>query len=173
MNCVFIEAESLEKKGGWVVDTASVEMLGSAYLMAHGMGVPVEDASGKIDIPEDGEYAIYALTRDWTAVWEGAESVGKFKILIDGHPLSGVLGTNGGEWAWQLAGSLSLAKGEHSLALHDLSGFNGRCDCIYITDSHDAPSNKREDIDALRKKLGNDGACIMTVRGEGYRYQEP
>jgi DNA-binding response OmpR family regulator len=26
---------------------------------------------------------------------------------------------------------------------------------------------------ALRKKLGNDGSCIMTVRGEGYRYQEP
>ena len=26
---------------------------------------------------------------------------------------------------------------------------------------------------ALRKKLGNDGSCIMTVRGEGYRYQKP
>ncbi|MBQ3098661.1 MAG: response regulator transcription factor [Kiritimatiellae bacterium] len=25
----------------------------------------------------------------------------------------------------------------------------------------------------LRKKLGDDGACIMTVRGAGYRYQKP
>ena len=154
MNCVFIEAESLEKKGGWVVDTASVEMLGSAYLMAHGMGVPVEDASGKIDIPEDGEYAIYALTRDWCAVWEGAQSLGKFEILINGQALPGILGTNGGEWAWQLAGKVYITKGKHTIALHDLTGFNGRCDAIYITDSDDAPSSKREDIDALRRELG-------------------
>lgn len=154
MNCIFIEAESLECRGGWVVDTASAEVLNSAYLMAHGMGAPVEDARGEIDIPCDGEYSVWALTRDWTAVFGVKDSAGKFEIHLDGQPLENVLGTSGDEWAWQLSGKKFLSKGKHTLALHDLTGFNGRCDAIYITDGTDTPSSKREDIEELRKRLG-------------------
>ena len=32
---IFIEAESLSHKGGWTVETQSMETIGSAYLMAH------------------------------------------------------------------------------------------------------------------------------------------
>ena len=35
---IFIEAESFKEKGGWVIDSASMETIHSAYLMAHGMG---------------------------------------------------------------------------------------------------------------------------------------
>lgn len=154
MNSIFIEAEGLQRLGGWVVDTASAEVLGSAYIMAHGMGIPVEDALGEIDIPEDGEYRIWALTRDWTAIWNVSDPAGKFEILVDGHTLCNTLGTNGSDWAWQLAGKLTLGKGKHTLALHDLTGFNARCDAIYITDSDDAPKNDRAEINALRQRLG-------------------
>lgn len=40
---LFIEAESFAKKGGWVVDQQFMDLMGSSYLMAHGMGEPVED----------------------------------------------------------------------------------------------------------------------------------
>lgn len=40
MTQIFIEAESFYEKGGWVVDTQSMEMIHSAYLMAHGMDIP-------------------------------------------------------------------------------------------------------------------------------------
>ncbi|MDR1456263.1 MAG: hypothetical protein LBJ01_11470, partial [Tannerella sp.] len=42
---LFIEAESFATKGGWVVDQQFMDLMGSPYLMAHGMGVPVGDAS--------------------------------------------------------------------------------------------------------------------------------
>ena len=135
MNELWIEAESLQTKGGWVVDTGAMENLHSAYLMAHGIGVPVADAQDTFEILCDGEYHIWALTRDWTAVWQVADPAGKFKILLDGVELPNVLGTNGKDWAFQYAGSLKLSKGKHTLSLHDLTGFNGRCDAIYITDS--------------------------------------
>lgn len=153
MNEIFIEAESFKNKGGWVVDTASMETIHSAYLMAHGMGEPVDDAVTEFDISNSGVYNIWALTRDWTAVWNIKNPAGKFKIKLDGIELKETLGTNGKEWAWQLAGKAMLKKGHHTIALHDLTGFNGRCDAIYITDSDVIPNNNISVIDEMRRKL--------------------
>jgi hypothetical protein len=150
---IFIEAESMKDRGGWVVDTASVEVIHSAYIMAHGMGVPVSDAVTDFYLDGDGEYSIWALTRDWTAVWGVSDPAGKFEILIDGVRMPYTLGTNGKDWSWQPAGRVCLAGGVHSLSLHDLTGFNGRCDAIYITDSELAPSSAVADIDKMRERL--------------------
>ena len=54
-NKLLIEAESFSKKGGWVVDPQFVEQMGSPYLLAHGMGVPVLDAVTNISIKNDGK----------------------------------------------------------------------------------------------------------------------
>ena len=151
MGDIFIEAESFIDKGGWVTDTSSMETIHSSYLMAHGMGEPVKDAFTTFEISHDGEYSIWALTRDWTAVWGVKDSVGKFKIKADGIPLETTLGTNGKEWAWQLAGKVHMEKGSHSISLHDLTGFNGRCDAIYITDSAKIPSDDISAIDEMRR----------------------
>ena len=164
MDCIFIEAESLNNHGGWVVDTASAESIGSAYLMAHGMGIPVDDAYGEINIPSDGEYYVWALTRDWTALWSVAEPLGKFIIKLDGNDLSNTLGTNGSEWAWQLAGKLFLDQGKHTLALHDLTGFNGRCDAILVTNCADTPCSTKDGIEKLRQKYNwKDIICDQAV----------
>ena len=40
---ILIEAESMDSYGGWVLDQQSMASMGSPYLLAHGMGVPVED----------------------------------------------------------------------------------------------------------------------------------
>lgn len=153
MNEIWIEAESLKNKGGWVVDSGSMEMIRSAYLMAHGMGVPVADAYDNIEIACDGDYSVWALTRDWTATWNVSDPAGKFEILIDGKPLPETLGTNGKDWAWQNAGQAHLEKGVHSFSLHDLTGFNGRCDAIYITDSKVIPDSSAESIEKMRQRL--------------------
>lgn len=148
----FIEAESFKNKGGWVVDQQSMESIHSSYIMAHGMGNAVDDAVTTTEL-EGGEYNIWVLTRDWTAVWDVCDSAGKFELLIDKKSTGITLGTNGGRWAWQHAGKVKLKSGTHTLALHDLTGFNARCDAIYFTTSSNKPSDDISEIDKLRKRL--------------------
>ena len=59
---LFIEAESFSNKGGWKVDQQFMDLMGSPYLLAHGMGVPVDDASTEVTFPEKGEYYVYVRT---------------------------------------------------------------------------------------------------------------
>jgi hypothetical protein len=39
--CALVEAESFENCGGWVVDQQFMDLMGSPYLLAHGLGEPV------------------------------------------------------------------------------------------------------------------------------------
>lgn len=149
MGNIFIEAESFRNLGGWVIDSTSSEVMGSAYLMAHGLGCPVDNAKSNFTVEEDGEYSVFARTRDWTATFHRGTPAGLFKILIDGQDFGCSLGNNGAEWAWQNSGRIALAKGEHSIELVDLTGFNGRCDAIFI--SKDViPPNGQEELKAFR-----------------------
>jgi len=150
---IFIEAESFQDRGGWTVDQQSMEVLGSAYLMAHGMGVPVADANTEIFIEDGGRYEVFAYTRDWTSVWNVRDSAGKFLVKIDGTALEQTLGTNGKDWSWQKAGEIELSKGRHTLSLTDLTGFNGRVDAIYLTNEGLAPKNGVEEMEKLRRRL--------------------
>lgn len=151
----FIEAESFQKLGGWVIDQQSVDQMGSPYVMAHGLGVPVEDACTTFSVEEEGFYKVWARTRDWTAVWEVPSSAGRFTALIDNYPLENTLGVNGPDWAWQLAGRIHLYAGEHYLKLHDLTGFNGRCDALLISnDPEFEPDSAPTAVEVLRRELG-------------------
>ena len=51
---LFLEAESFRTLGGWVVDPSAMHRMGSAYLMAHGAGVPVADAETEFEITARG-----------------------------------------------------------------------------------------------------------------------
>lgn len=51
---LLLEAESFDTLGGWVTETQSMQTIGSAYIMAHGMGVPVADAETTIELAEAG-----------------------------------------------------------------------------------------------------------------------
>ncbi len=150
---IFLEAEGFQNKGGWVIDQQSIPVIHSAYLMAHGMGEPVADATTGFEVPEAAEYSVWALTRDWTAPWQVKNPIGTYQIAVDGVRFSQVLGTNGADWAWQRAGRISLSSGRHTLSLCDLTGFNGRCDAVYLTTSEMPPSNLLSDIDSLRETL--------------------
>ncbi len=153
MAYLWLEAESFENLGGWVVDSQSMDQMGSAYVMAHGMGVPVADAETTHEIPESGKYIVWARTRDWTAVWKRGTPAGQFKVIINGTELPEVLGTNGTEWGWQRAGKVDLEAGNAKFALHDLTGFNGRCDALYLTtDTAEVPANDSKELAAMRRE---------------------
>ncbi|NDW10773.1 FAD-dependent oxidoreductase [Dysgonomonas sp. 520] len=153
---LFVETESFENKGGWVVDQQFMDLMGSSYLMAHGLGRPVEDASTTVYFPEGGTYNIYVRTFNWTSPWFGGEGPGKFQLKVNGKKVSGDLGTRGDAWMWQSAGKVSVKKGNANIALHDLTGFNGRCDAIYFaTDENDTPPSDVAELEAFRKKMTN------------------
>lgn len=129
---VCVEAERFADLGGWVNDAQFMDQMGSPFLLAHGMGTPVADATTEVAVPADGLYNVYARTRNWTAPWS-PHAAGTFRILVNGEALPNELGTGSGEWRWQRAGAVRLAAGTARLALRDLTGFDGRCDAVCLT----------------------------------------
>ena len=130
---LFVEAESFSVKGGWQVDQQFMDVMGSPYLLAHGAGVPVEDASAQVRLPGKGEWHLFVRTFNWASPWYDGEGPGKFKVAVDGDELSETLGAAGSKWMWQYAGSFETASRNISVALKDMTGFDGRCDALYFS----------------------------------------
>lgn len=150
---LFVECESFKTLGGWVVDPHSIPQLGSSYVMAHGYGKPVADCVTKARFYEPGTYMVWARTRDWTAVWHRGTPAGKFQIFVGEKALPEILGTNGEPWTWQKAGTVQITDENLNpeIRLHDLTGFNGRCDALYFTtDAAFTPPNDPQAMDAFR-----------------------
>ena len=80
---ILLEAESFANKGGWVIDQQSMDVMGSPYLMAHGMGVPVKDAETTVTFKETGNYRVFVRTRNWAARWSNNDVPGKFQLIIN------------------------------------------------------------------------------------------
>src|SRR5690606_5778184 len=123
--------------GGWVLDQQFITEMFNPYLLAHGMGTPVEDASTNIELDELGEYHLWARTKNWAGVWdqqiEPTICPGRFQISIDNQLIPHVFGTQDHHWAWEYAGKIEITKHQVNLKLHDLTGFNGRCDGIVLS----------------------------------------
>ena len=128
-----LEAEAFADKGGWVVDQQFMDIMGSSYLLAHGMGTPVTDAVTSIVLPDKGAYHIYVRTYNWTSPWHNGEGPGRFRLGVNGHRLPAELGATGKNWIWQYAGMATVESPCIKVSLHDLTGFDGRCDAIYFS----------------------------------------
>ena len=151
---LLLEAENFSKKGGWVVDQQFMDLMGSSYLMAHGMGVPVEDAEISVEFPTTGKYNVYVRTFNWTSPWYDGEGPGKFQLRLNGEKIGPVLGAAGNEWYWQKAGRVNIKKKDNNvIALQDLTGFNGRVDAIYFTQDNLPPPNELGTLGQFRKKM--------------------
>ncbi len=145
---ILLEAEQFKDYGGWVLDAQFIEEMGSSYLLAHGMGVPVADAVTAFET-EAGMYDIYVRTKDWVP----SHHPGSFKVRIDGTELNEIFGTKGEEWIWQKGESIYLDAGRHTIVLHDLTGFEGRCDAVYLTKCEDVPPQDASNV-WRKEKLG-------------------
>ena len=149
---VLVEAESFADHGGWKLDTQFIEVMGSPYLMAHGLGRRVDDAVTKVTFPSAGEWNLWVRTKDWVGPWNAAGAPGKFQVLVNGEPIETVFGASGDQWHWQSGGKVKLPAGEVTLQLHDLTGFNGRCDALFFSQSDEAPDNSSEILPAWRRR---------------------
>ncbi|KAK0767883.1 hypothetical protein LTR38_018227, partial [Friedmanniomyces endolithicus] len=128
---ILVEAEAFDDYGGWVLDSQFEMEMGSPYLLAHGNGVPVADATTTISIPlvDRGNYKVWVRAKDWVP----GHHPGRFEVIVDDTVLETEFGANDMDWNWQLGGSVDLPPGEVQLTLHDLTGFCGRCDAIFLT----------------------------------------
>jgi hypothetical protein len=128
---VLVEAAGFKNLGGWKLDTQHYHQMGGNYLLAHGMGKPVANATTSVQVPEAGEWHVWVRNRDWCkGDWE---SPGRFKVHVNGKPLAKTFGQGAKEWHWESGGSVQLKAGAVELALEDLTGFDGRCDAILLT----------------------------------------
>ena len=150
---ILIETESFSNHGGWKLDTQFIREMGSPYLLAHGLGTPVEDATTSIEVNDGGSYQLFARTKDWVARWGAKGQPGRFQIIVNGNPVKASFGTQGAKWNWQAGGQVTLKKGTNTLALSDLTGFNGRCDAIYLTSSKEVPPNDSQILGNWRREL--------------------
>lgn len=150
---ILLEAEGFRHHGGWVVDQQAIAAMGSPYLLAHGLGVPVADATTSAAVPEPGTYRVLVRTKDWVARWNAPGAPGRFQLLVNGKPLAETFGTKGADWFWHEGGTVELTGKQVTLALRDLTGFEGRCDAIVLTsDPGFVPPNEPEALQAFRRK---------------------
>lgn len=157
---LLVEAESFQNKGGWVVDPQFALQMGSPYLLAHGMGKPVENASTSVNFPATGEFHVWVRTKNWVpGNWDAP---GRFKLIVNGKEVETVLGTIAG-WNWQYAGVVSVDKREAKVELQDLTGFEGRCDAIYFSTLKAEPPSEPLAMSEWRKKMMGEGAKPRTT----------
>ena len=95
--------------------------MGSPYLLAHGCGIRVLDATASVNVPDAGEWRVWVRSRKWT------EGAGAFKVCVGGNLLSRTFGVSQSEWTWEDGGTVQLEKGNVRIALVDQDGFDGRC----------------------------------------------
>ena len=162
---VLVEAEGFDEHGGWLIDTQFIDLMGSPYLLAHGMGNPVADAETTVNFPAAGKYHVYVRTVDWVAKFGAEGSPGRFQVLVNGEPLKATFGTEGSGWLWQSGGEVEIAAGKQSVKLHDLTGYEGRCDAILFTTSEQRPSNDHQVLAPWRKALLGHSQDVMIKDG--------
>ncbi len=149
-NVILIEAESFTDKGQWVVDQQFIEIMGSSYLLAHGLGKPVMNASTNVSFSNSGSYHLWVRTKDWAPYPVGP---GKFKIYINAAESDSLFGSNGlAEWQWYYGGQVEVKSGDNLVSIKDLTGFDARVDAILFTDSDNyRPPDELKSLDKLRR----------------------
>jgi hypothetical protein len=161
-NSVMVLATTFADKGDWIVEQQFVLQMGSSYLLAHGIGTPLEkDAVTTVEVPAEGDYHLLVRTKNWTAFWSEGKTPGIFSVKVDGVADAAEFGTGcegatrseRAAWYWQQGGTWHLTAGTHTLALHDLTGFDGRCDALILTTSDEVPDRSLETYCALRESL--------------------
>ena len=123
-----------------------------------------------------GTYHLWVRTKDWVAKWNAPGAPGKFQVTINGQSLPETFGTKGADWGWADGGTVQIEKPETQIGLHDLTGFDGRCDAIFF--SKDAAAEHPKDGETLAKwrraRLGlpekpiDAGHYDLVVVGGGY-----
>ncbi len=151
METIWIDALEFDNYGGFIKDTQFVREMGQGYLLADGVGEPVEPAVVKFCIKENGYYRFFIRTKNWCV---GYDPDG-LKIAVDNviySHISGVMQIAG--WYFEVAADFELETGEHELKVYDTTGWCGRFADIVITDDYDfTPSPEVNKLKKQRAKI--------------------
>lgn len=158
---LLLEAAQFQHHGGWGLDSQHMDQMGSGYLIAHGIGRPVDDAVAKVRFAATGTYRVWVRTRDWVGPWKTPDTPdtkrahgepGIFKLKVDGKAV-GTFGNEGAEWHWQDGGTVEIEKMDAQISLHDLTGFAGRCAGVFLTqDTALTPPDGGDALAAFRRE---------------------
>ncbi|KAH8802986.1 FAD dependent oxidoreductase-domain-containing protein [Xylogone sp. PMI_703] len=146
---ILVEAEAFDDFGGWVLDSQFEMEMGSPYLLAHGNGKLVADATTSIFIENAGEYNVWVRAKDWVP----GHHPGRFTVAVNGIALDVQFGANDQDWNWQFGGKVRLSTGKTRLLLHDLAGFCGRCDAIFFSRDDLPPPEAGNEARAWRRRF--------------------
>lgn len=184
LSALLLEAESFSNPGGWVLDQQFMDVMGSPYLLAHGLGRPVADATMPLDdlAAIDG-CRLWVRTRDWVS----PHGPGRFTVRIE-EKAGGVggggsilweskeLGVGNPDWQWIDAGRVKVEKkgggggGRWRVALHDLTGFEGRVDALFFGAANEKPPEtwaERKRLLGLPEQPSEAGSYDFVVVGGG------
>jgi len=156
---LLVEAESFSDYGGWVHDILAFGKTHSAHLLAHGAGRPVADAVTRVAFPQTGTYHVYVSTYNWTSPWYDGKGPGAFQLLVNGSVVGDTLGVKGNCWEWQYAGDVNIKNRSTIVALHDLTGFEGRVDAVWFTKGTNLPERK------AKEAVRHEGYDLVVVGG--------
>jgi hypothetical protein len=148
---VWIEAEQFADRGGWTCDAQFIDQMGSPYLLAVGLGTPVDDAATTVRVPQPGRYRLWVRTKDWVP----EHHPGLWEIWLGGRKVPQVFGGSGRSgWVWEDGGIHALS-GAVELRLHDRTGYYARCDAIVLArDTRWTPPADTAAIGVLRERHG-------------------
>lgn len=132
---VLVEAEGFDEHGGWVLDPQFLDVMGSPYLLAHGLGQPVANAVTQVEFPVVGPYRLWVRTMDWVP----SHHPGRFRVVLDGREVPETFGDRGEGWIWQDGGLVTIEQTCVRIELRDLTGFDGRCDALFFTTDEAPP----------------------------------
>ncbi len=173
---LWLEAEGFAQYGDWRLDTQFTHKMGSAYLLAPGVGKPLTgDARTTLAMPRAGMWRAWVRTKDWLPEF----SPGTFTLAVNGIRGKTLGASKRTGWGWELAGEWQLPAGMVDVALTDLSGAFARCDAIlFTTDAaftpvededvvpRDEPAGTPTCTDAVRAAQSARGAMRRKFRGE-------
>jgi hypothetical protein len=126
---VWREAEQFDETGGWSSDTQFVDLMGSPYLLATGLGKPVDNAFTTARIPKVGAYRLWVRCKDWLP----SHSPGQFQVQIGGRMSPVTFGkTETDAWQWIDGGTFNLQAGDVEIRLVDKTGSWARCDAVVL-----------------------------------------
>ena len=154
---VWLEAESFDSVGGWQRDTQHVDTMGSVYLLATGLGTPVDDAVTQVEIPAAGTYRLWVRCRDWLP----SHSPGRFRVLVDGRPSDELGHAADDTWRWQEAGRFELDRGVVEVRIRDATGWWGRVDALVLAAGDDfRPADQQPRLAEQRLQYGGVSAEV-------------
>ena len=151
-------------EGGWACDVQFMDVMGSPYLLAHGLGRRVKDSTARVTIPAAGTWRIWVRTRTWVEAKGAFANPSAFRVALGGRVVPKTFGLGGRAWHWEDGGAVELPAGETVVSLKDFSGFDARCAGVFLSNSGEIPEGA---LSVVAAPVAEEVSADLVVVGGG------